>query len=127
MKYSEYAPHLGWLRHFALARGLYDRAKKAETKRDDDLRAQAAAHKVKIDGMQRTIDGLMETVARKNGYAPIQPDTRPSITTPPRPVVTDVVAFRQGQVDAEAKRLSVEQEKERDRAFADEAREIINR
>lgn len=130
MRYSEYAPHLGWRRFSAFCRLLYDGAKDAEKRRDDDLRAKDAAHAVKISGMQRTIDGLMETIARKNGYAPIQPDTRPVASAQqPRAIVSgpDALAFRQSQADSAAKVAAVEQEKERDRAFADEAREIINR
>lgn len=120
---TDYKHRLGWLRFFPVARSLVDDNDRLR----DELRAKDASLILRDKQHQSIVTGLMETIARKNGYAPIQPDTRPSTTTPPRPVVTDVVAFRQGQVDAEAKRLSVEQEKERDRAFADEAREIINR
>lgn len=126
MKYADYAPHLGLYRFSALCRGLYDTIKR----KDDELRAKDAAQAVKINGMQRSIDGLMETIARKNGYAPIQSDTRPTTTQQqPRAIVSgpDVLAFRQSQADNAAKVATQEQEKERDRAFADEAREIINK
>ena len=123
MKYSEYSQHLGFFRHFALCRGLYDRTKALE----DQLRAKDASHAVKVKSMEATIAGLMETIARKNGYTPIQPEPRKEfVPTKPTPKSTDAMAFRQSQVDAEAQKAAREVEKERSRAFADEARGIID-
>ena len=123
MKYPDYAPHLGFFRHFALVRGLYDRIKALE----DQLRAKDASQALRDNQKQQIINGLMESVARKNGFAPIQPEPRKEFAPPVAPKSTDIMAFRQSQVDQEAHRAARETAKEKQREFADEAREIINR
>lgn len=123
---ADYKHRLGWLRFFPVARSLVDDNDRLR----DELRAKDASLILRDKQHQSIVGGLMETIARKNGYAPIQPDTRQvTAQQQPRAIVSgpDVLAFRQSQADNAAKVATQEQEKERDRAFADEAREIINR
>lgn len=123
---TDYKHRLGWLRFFPVARALVDDNDRLR----DELRAKDASLILRDKQHQSIVSGLMETIARKNGYAPIQPDTRPvTAQQQPRAIVSgpDVLAFRQSQADNAAKVATQEQEKERDRAFADEAREIINK
>ncbi len=125
MKFPDYHPHLGFFRHFALCRGLYDRIKALE----DQLRAKDASQAVKVKSMESTIAGLMETIARKNNYQPIQPDLRPQPTQQqvkqaPRSG-SEWVASRQSQDDMAAKLAAREVEAARVEEFNRETREII--
>lgn len=124
MAILDYKHRLGWLRFFPVARLLVDEVDRLR----DELRAKDASFALRDNQKQTIINGLMESVARKNGYAPIIAEQRKEQPPPVRAVSgPDVLAFRQSQVDEEARKAAREQEKERQQAFADEAREIINR
>lgn len=123
MKHSEYFPHLGFFRHFALCRSLYDRIGALE----DQLRAKDASHALKVRAMQDTIDKQMDRIAVKFGSQPIHHPS-PVRTEQPKPVTggPDVLAFRQQQVDTASKIAAQQQERENEAARRAEFADIVN-
>ena len=126
MNFEAYAPHLGFFRHFALVRRLYDDLQAAK----DQLRAQKVDFGNRDRDKDAVIARLQDELLRKNNVRPVMETPK---AVKPVPTVgefepqspLDIMNQRQMDMDITASALAKLHEEAEKVRFREEAEKIL--